>query len=224
MLTSDRPRSPCLVSGPASEPLTWGSAADVLAHRAELAGQVSTTWSCVARAGAGTGVRQARLLVAARFGATDCWTTRRSVAADLAWWVSMIADGARLPTRLLAATPGWTLHADVIVVGSGIAGLATAIHARRAGHRVLVVTKANISAGSTQWAQGGIAAALAEDDSPGEHLRDTLVAGAGLCDAAAVDILVTEGPAAIRNLVAWVPSLIGRWPGTRAHPRGRALA
>ncbi len=115
----------------------------------------------------------------------------------------MIADGARLPTRLLAATPGWTLHADVIVVGSGIAGLATAIHARRAGHRVLVVTKANISAGSTQWAQGGIAAALAEDDSPGEHLRDTLVAGAGLCDAAAVDILVTEGPAAIRNLVAW---------------------
>ncbi len=115
----------------------------------------------------------------------------------------MIADGARLPTRLLAATPGWTLHADVIVVGSGIAGLATAIHARRAGHRVLVVTKANISAGSTQWAQGGIAAALAEDDSPGEHLRDTLVAGAGLCDAAAVDILVTEGPAAIRNLLAW---------------------
>lgn len=115
----------------------------------------------------------------------------------------MSADGARLPTRLLAATPGWTLHADVIVVGSGIAGLATAIHARRAGHRVLVVTKANISAGSTQWAQGGIAAALAEDDSPGEHLRDTLVAGAGLCDPAAVDILVTEGPAAIRNLVAW---------------------
>jgi L-aspartate oxidase len=108
-----------------------------------------------------------------------------------------------IPTRLLAATPGWTLTADVIVVGSGIAGLATAIHARRAGHRVLVVTKANISAGSTQWAQGGIAAALAEDDSPGEHLRDTLVAGAGLCDPAAVDILVTEGPAAIRNLVAW---------------------
>ncbi len=114
-----------------------------------------------------------------------------------------MAGRTGIPTRLLAANPGWILTADVIVVGSGIAGLATAIHARRAGHRVLVVTKANISAGSTQWAQGGIAAALADDDSPAEHLRDTLVAGAGLCDRAAVDILVTEGPAAIRNLVTW---------------------
>ena len=109
----------------------------------------------------------------------------------------------KLATRLLAPEPGWTLSADVIVIGSGIAGLATAIHARRAGYRVLVVTKSNISAGSTQWAQGGIAAALAEDDSPADHLRDTLVAGAGLCDLAAVEVLVAEGPGAIRDLVDW---------------------
>ena len=92
----------------------------------------------------------------------------------------------RLTTRLAAPAPGWTLSGDVIVVGSGIAGLATAIHAHRAGHRVLVVTKSLVNAGSTAWAQGGIAAALADDDSPAEHRVDTLVAGAGLCDEDAV--------------------------------------
>jgi len=108
-----------------------------------------------------------------------------------------------LATRLAAPQPGWTLRSDVIVVGSGIAGLATAIHARRAGHRVLVVTKSLISAGSTAWAQGGIAAVLSEEDSPSEHRRDTLIAGAGLCDEHAVDILVNDGPRAIRDLVRW---------------------
>lgn len=91
----------------------------------------------------------------------------------------------------------------MIVVGSGIAGLATAIHARRAGHRVMVVTKSNVSAGSTAWAQGGIAAALAEDDTPFQHRRDTLIAGAGLCDDHAVDVLVNDGADAIRDLVEW---------------------
>ena len=109
----------------------------------------------------------------------------------------------RLTTRLAAPAPGWTLSGDVIVVGSGIAGLATAIHAHRAGHRVLVVTKSLVNAGSTAWAQGGIAAALADDDSPAEHRVDTLVAGAGLCDPQAVDVLVTEGPQAIGDLVRW---------------------
>ncbi len=109
----------------------------------------------------------------------------------------------RLTTRLVAPAPGWTLSGDVIVVGSGIAGLATAIHAHRAGHRVLVVTKSLVNAGSTAWAQGGIAAALADDDSPAEHRVDTLVAGAGLCDPQAVDVLVTEGPQAIGDLVRW---------------------
>mgnify|MGYP003417650145 FL=1 len=91
----------------------------------------------------------------------------------------------------------------MIVVGSGIAGLATAMHARRAGHRVLLVTKAKVDEGSTRWAQGGIAAALAEDDSPADHLADTMVAGAGLCDPDAVRVLAYEGPAAVRRLVGW---------------------
>ena len=108
----------------------------------------------------------------------------------------------RLPTRLVADEPGWTTRADVIVVGSGIAGLTTAIHAREAGKTVLLVTKAQVNEGSTQWAQGGIAAALADDDSPEEHLVDTLVAGVGLCDEAAVRILVTQGPSALRQLIA----------------------
>ena len=107
----------------------------------------------------------------------------------------------RLPVQLAAAQPGWTVRADVIVVGSGIAGLATALHARRAGRTVLLVTKAQVNEGSTRWAQGGIAAALADDDSPAEHLQDTLLAGVGLCDEEAVRVLVTEGPAAVRGLI-----------------------
>ncbi len=108
----------------------------------------------------------------------------------------------RLATRLLAERPGWFASADVIVVGSGIAGLTTALHARRAGKTVLLVTKAQVNEGSTRWAQGGIAAALSDDDSPEQHLNDTLVAGVGLCDVAAVRILVTNGPAALRDLIA----------------------
>ena len=107
-----------------------------------------------------------------------------------------------LPTRLSAPEPGWTIDSDVVVIGSGVAGLTTALHARAAGHRVLLVTKANVDEGSTRWAQGGIAAALADDDSPLDHEADTLVAGAGLCDPDAVHVLVTEGPQAVRRLIA----------------------
>lgn len=104
--------------------------------------------------------------------------------------------------KLLAPKPGWTAQADVIVVGSGIAGLTTALHLRTFGLRVLLVTKARVDEGSTKWAQGGIAAALGPGDSPDQHERDTLVAGAGLCDAEAVRVLVTEGPEAVRKLIA----------------------
>ena len=107
----------------------------------------------------------------------------------------------RLPRRLTAAEPGWTARADVIVVGSGIAGLTAALRARRLGRTVLMVTKATVDAGSTRWAQGGIAAALSEEDSPAEHLHDTLVAGVGLCDEEAVRVLVNEGPEAVRDLI-----------------------
>ena len=99
--------------------------------------------------------------------------------------------------------PGWTTYADVVVVGSGIAGLTAALRAARGRvGTVMVVTKDVLSAGSTQWAQGGIAAALGTGDTPEEHLHDTLVAGAGLCDQAAVEALVTEGPDAVRELIA----------------------
>jgi L-aspartate oxidase len=106
-----------------------------------------------------------------------------------------------LPRRLAGAGPGWTAYADVVVIGSGVAGLTTALHARAAGLRALIVTKAQVDEGSTRWAQGGIAAAMDDDDSPAQHERDTLVAGAGLCDPAAVSALVTEGPGAVRRLI-----------------------
>ena len=87
-----------------------------------------------------------------------------------------------LPRFLTYPSPGWTAEADVLVVGSGIAGLTCALRLREHVDRVLLVTKTQLSAGSTLWAQGGIAAALAPEDSPAEHLDDTLVAGVGLCD------------------------------------------
>ncbi|MFE6866095.1 L-aspartate oxidase [Kitasatospora sp. NPDC057692] len=104
--------------------------------------------------------------------------------------------------RLTAPAPGWTTDTDVVVVGSGVAGLTVALNARKAGLRVLVVTKAMLDEGSTRWAQGGIAAALGEGDTPEQHLADTLVAGAGVCDEDAVRTLVTEGPDAVRRLIA----------------------
>ncbi len=103
--------------------------------------------------------------------------------------------------KLLAPKPGWTSRADVIVVGSGIAGMTTALQLRTFGLSVLIVTKAKVDEGSTKWAQGGIAAALGDGDSPEAHLTDTLIAGAGLCDVEAVRVLVTEGPEAVRKLI-----------------------
>lgn len=105
-----------------------------------------------------------------------------------------------LPSRLVAPPPGWIIDAGVVVVGSGIAGLTTALRTAATG-KVLVVTKDVLSAGSTRWAQGGIAAALDPADTPAQHRADTLTAGVGLCDEAAVDLLVTDGPAAVRRLI-----------------------
>ncbi|MGW3494065.1 L-aspartate oxidase [Streptomyces sp. NPDC001020] len=104
--------------------------------------------------------------------------------------------------RLHAPAPGWSLSADVVVVGSGVAGLTAALRCEAAGLRTVVVTKARLDDGSTRWAQGGIAAALGEGDTPEQHLDDTLVAGAGLCDEEAVRLLVTEGPDAVRRLIS----------------------
>jgi L-aspartate oxidase len=109
--------------------------------------------------------------------------------------------GSSTGIRLYAPAPGWAISADVVVVGSGVAGLTVALRCAAAGAKVTVVTKAHLDDGSTRWAQGGIAAALGEGDTPEQHLDDTLVAGAGLCDEPAVRTLVSEGPGAVRRLI-----------------------
>jgi L-aspartate oxidase len=88
----------------------------------------------------------------------------------------------------------------IIVVGSGIAGLIAALELSRK-HSITLVTKARLEDSNTRFAQGGIAAAMFSDDSVAEHIADTLRAGAGLCDPGAVELLCSEGPARIRDLV-----------------------
>ncbi|MCM3703932.1 L-aspartate oxidase [Paenibacillus macerans] len=89
---------------------------------------------------------------------------------------------------------------DVIVIGSGIAGLFTAIKASEKS-RVIMITKKALLESNTRYAQGGIAAVISEDDSPASHREDTLLAGAGLCSSEAVNILVHEGPDAVKELM-----------------------
>jgi L-aspartate oxidase len=115
--------------------------------------------------------------------------------------MSTLADLPPLPRRLAAGEPGWSETTDVLVVGSGIAGLTAALHLREQGRHVTVVTKVNIDDGSTRWAQGGIAAVLDPLDTPSAHANDTEIAGVGLCDPAAVRVLVEEGPARVRELI-----------------------
>ena len=115
--------------------------------------------------------------------------------------MSQPADLPALPHRLAAVEPGWTETTDVLVVGSGVAGLTAALHLRERGRHVTVVTKVNIDDGSTRWAQGGIAAVLGPLDTPEAHAYDTEVAGVGLCDPAAVRVMVQEGPARVRELI-----------------------
>ena len=89
---------------------------------------------------------------------------------------------------------------DYVVIGSGIAGLSFALKAAAHGE-VAVVTKANKAESNTVYAQGGIACVTSTEDSFELHVRDTLTAGAGLCDEAVTRIIVTEGPARIRDLI-----------------------
>ena len=95
-----------------------------------------------------------------------------------------------------------THESDILVIGSGIAGLSFALKAAEHG-TVALVTKKERAASSTNWAQGGIAAVVAADDSIALHVRDTITAGAGLCHTHAVLDLVREGPARVRELMAW---------------------
>src|SRR3954452_23323695 len=91
---------------------------------------------------------------------------------------------------------------DFVIVGGGVAGLRAAIALAAAG-RVLVLTKAEPAESNTGYAQGGIAAAMGDDDSPALHGRDTMRAGDGLCDEEAVRVCVEEGPRYVRELVDW---------------------
>ena len=110
----------------------------------------------------------------------------------------------RLPGAALRHLPrprlGWEREADIVVVGSGAAGMTTALTAAGHGRRVLLLTKDDLGGGATPLAQGGLAAAIGPGDDPGLHQRDTLDAGAGLCDPAAVAALVSEAPGEIARL------------------------
>ncbi len=116
---------------------------------------------------------------------------------------------------------------DFLILGAGIAGLRAAIELAPEG-RVLVLTKGELYESSTEHAQGGIAAALAEDDQVSLHFQDTIVAGDGLCRAEAVHALVEEGPREIHKLIEWGMQFDRE--GTRlaftregAHSRSRVL-
>src|SRR5262252_10256676 len=94
------------------------------------------------------------------------------------------------------------MNPDFLVIGAGVAGLRAAIELSRAGD-VLVVAKDSLRESSSEYAQGGIAVALSDDDEVELHEQDTIAAGDGLCDRAAVRTLVEEGPAAIQELIEW---------------------
>jgi len=120
-----------------------------------------------------------------------------------------------VPRRLFAPPDTWEREVDVVVLGSGAAGLAAAIAARPV-REVLIVTKGTLDAGSTAWAQGGLAGVLDPTDSLDSHVRDTLEAGAGLCDEAVVRELVAEAPKAIRYLMRLGAAFDPAGPGIEA--------
>ena len=96
-----------------------------------------------------------------------------------------------------------SLETDFIVIGSGVAGLRASIELALSGANVAVLTKDKASESNTEYAQGGVAVVLAEDDNAELHEDDTLAAGAGLCDVKAVETLVTDGPRYIKQLIDW---------------------
>ena len=105
---------------------------------------------------------------------------------------------------MMGRSAGEQADLDLLVLGSGIAGLTAAVRAAGLGLRVGVITKGTIAQTATGWAQGGVAAVLGQipADSIDQHLTDTLSAGAGLCDEDAVRVLVNDGPARVRELIA----------------------
>ena len=118
--------------------------------------------------------------------------------------------------------PSWSREAEVIVVGSGAAGIAAALTAAARGRRVLLISKDELGCGSTPYAQGGLAAVLDPADSLALHAADTAAAGAGLCDPGAVAALVSSAPTVVR----WLESLgarLGRGHLEGGHSRRRIV-
>ena len=120
------------------------------------------------------------------------------------------------------------LETDFIVIGSGVAGLRAAIALAASDARVTVLTKDKASESNTEYAQGGVAVVLSDDDDAELHEEDTLVAGAGLCDERAVETLVSEGTKYIKELIDWGTEFdreSGKLVFTReaAHSRRRIL-
>ena len=144
-----------------------------------------------------------------------CSTMYRIHPSYIAWVLEALTEGrvlnritvpeeVAIPARvalerMLSLKPASCMK-HIIVVGSGIAGLIAALELSRK-HAVTLVTKAHLEDSNTRFAQGGIAAAIFSDDSVAEHIADTLRAGAGLCDPGAVEVLCSEGPARIRDLM-----------------------
>jgi L-aspartate oxidase len=128
---------------------------------------------------------------------------------------------------VVIATPVQRIHTDFVVVGAGVAGLRAAIELARSG-RVLVIAKDSLRESSSEYAQGGIAAALSDDDEVELHEQDTILAGDGLCNVEAVRTLVEEAPAAIEELIEWGTAFDRKGPNLLfaregAHSRNRIL-
>lgn len=119
------------------------------------------------------------------------------------------------------------IYTDFLIVGTGIAGLYTSLKLSPQGE-IILLTKSKIKESNTEYAQGGIAVALGDEDSPRLHLEDTLKAGANFCDLKAVKILVTEGPKCVEELIEWgtkFDKIKGKYDTTleAAHQRPRIL-
>jgi L-aspartate oxidase len=128
---------------------------------------------------------------------------------------------------VIIQAPTQRIDTDFIVVGAGVAGLRATAELAKSG-RVLVIAKDSLQESSSQYAQGGIAVALSDDDDLELHEQDTIVAGDGLCDIEAVKTLVEEGPAEIEQLIEWGTAFDRRgdellFAREGAHSRNRVL-
>src|SRR6266404_3540727 len=122
----------------------------------------------------------------------------------MAEWRSLLRPGGTPPVRgdTISAMPAASSETDFLVIGAGVAGLRAAIELAPAG-RVQVLAKREVKDSSTQFAQGGIAAALSDEDEISLHLQDTLNAGDGLCNPEAARVLVEDAPERIEEMIQW---------------------